>query len=376
MEPQGGDDGASLLERMLALRDMPGKKVLVSLRLLRMSAYVFQRNHAELTRFIDFCEGDPKNRDLSFMTTRKKSDEYAHETVRLLHNFEASAVSLRDHTETLYRQFHDEGVFTDYKPELARRFTESPVIQIVQKLRVYVLHVRAPAIAFQTTVDNPNAAGSLMTLRLGIAVDDEFRAWDGWNPPARRYLSEAGDFLHVRPLITEYAHQVASFYEWFGAREREVHRAAIGEYEAKENEYFILKIGRNLDAYFSADPSAPPFGDRSLFIGLFDVSDFETLEALPVCSSERTEAALGLLREHLPIPGDLEAKIRKAYGEPRFFAPSSARAPREAGGRAPGGASLSFEGGRVTIRISPEGDDDVLPTGSDLDERPNPDHER
>ena len=267
-------------------------------------------------------------------------------------------------------------MFTDYKLELATRFTESPVIQIVQKLRVYVLHVRAPAIVFQTTVGNATAGGSLMTLRLGIAVDDEFRAWGGWNPPARRYLNEAGGFLHVRPLITEYAHQVASFYEWFGAREREVHRAAIGEYEAKENEYFVLKIGRNLDAYFSADPPAPPFGDRYLFIGLFDVSDFEKLEQLPACSQERTEAALGLLREHLPIPGDLEAKIRKAYAEPRFFAPSPVRAPHEGQAREPGGASLSFEGGRVTIRISSEEDDEVLPTGSSLDEKPNPDGER
>lgn len=341
-----------MLERMLALRDMPGKKVLVSLHLMRMSAYVFQRNHVELMHFIDFCEGDPANRDLSYMTTLKKSSEFADETVRLLHNFEASAVSLRDHTETMFRELHDEGVFTDYKPELAKRFTNNPAIQLVQKLRVYVLHVRAPSIVFQTTVDDVGAGQSRMTLRLGLAVDDEFRAWDGWNSVAKQYLREARDFLHVRPLVAEYARQVASFYEWFGAREREVHRHVVAEYEAKENEYFVLKIGRNLDAYFSADPPPPPFGDRYLFIGLFDASDFEKLEQLPPGSGQRTEAALGRLQEHFDIPDDLEAKLRRAYSEARFFAPAPTRGPQEAGSRATEGHRIVVHGGGVTIQLS------------------------
>jgi len=307
-----------MLSRMKALRDMEGARVLVALRHLKTSAYAFHRNYQELMRFISFCEDDASNRLLGAMTERKKASAYGREGVRLLCNFEASALALRDHMKMVTNEFHDRHASPEFGPRYDE-FHDDPVVRIAHELRAYLTHVRAPWVLFQTHVDRPGDPIEAWTLKVGITLERDFLRRKGLGLGARQQLREMEGFLHLRPLVEEYAGKVRDFSIWYDGRERSVHQAAIADYEAKDGEYFAQQIDERLERYFDCD-SPRNFGDTHLFIGLFDDDDFNRLESLPACSPERVELMLQLLREHLEVTPELEAKLRKAYSEERFFA--------------------------------------------------------
>jgi hypothetical protein len=315
--------GTSLLATMHELADMPEKQIVDQLQLLRTSVYVFSRNHAELMRFLDFCEHDPTNQDLWHMTTIEKQKSVARESVRLLHNFVASVASLVDHTRAMYQLLHKDGSFPEYQREVSKRFVRDPLIQFVQNLRNYLLHVQSPFITYSTTLDFKTGQA---IIRLGLDVGG-LKAWDGWNSAAKQYLDGAEKLVHIPTVVSQYEKRVRDFYVWFGEREDEIHAAALDRFFAKESEYFLLEIENALDGYFAFPESGQRVGDRGLFLGLFDLSEFEALQRLPAPSSERTETALRLLRGHLTIPRYIEDKIRRAYSEPRFFGPAAGESP-------------------------------------------------
>lgn len=315
--PDGRDEGRGkrLVQLMHELSEMPERKAVDELRLLQTCVYVFRRNHADLLEFLDFCENDPSNQDLWHMTTIRKTEKTGHETVRLLHNFVASAMSLRDLTILMHGRLHSDGSFPEYSAEAARRFKNDPLVQFVQKLRHYVVHVKMPSILFKANLDMDSGHADI---RLGLAKR-ELMEWDDWKSVAGRYVEEADDQILLRAVVQDYEARIRDFYEWYGDKEQSYQDEALARFREKEAEYFFLAIEDKLDRYFALPDSSHVVSDRGLFLGLFDESEFERLERLPAPSAARTELALSLLAEHYDVPADLEARIRTAYSQAPFF---------------------------------------------------------
>jgi hypothetical protein len=307
--------GCGLVALMKELREMPERQIVDQLELLQTSTYVFRVNHAELAQFLEYCERDPRNKDLCSMATIDKQTWVARETVRLLHNFVAAAMSLVDHTRVMYRHFHNDGDFPEYQREVDRRFARNGQVQFVQRLRSYLLHVRAPTISLNTTFD---AKTGQPTTRLGLP-SQPLLGWDGWNALAKGYLKNAGAMLDIAAEAASYERQVRDFYVWFGEKENDLLQPALERFRAKEAQCFLLAIDDRLESYFGDSGELGFAGDRFLFLGLFDVAEFEALERVAGPSAERTELALAKLSDRFTVPPDIEVKIRRALSEPRFF---------------------------------------------------------
>jgi hypothetical protein len=99
---------------------------------------------------------------------------------------------------------------------------------------------------------------------------------------------------------------------------RRKRHSELAAFYQKQEEYFLPCVESQIDAWL-ADPHPGPLGDRGLFLHIFDLSDFETLDSLPPGSSERTEAALAILRCHFQVLGALARKFACAYSDRRFF---------------------------------------------------------
>ena len=300
---------------MHELRDMPERHVIDEFHLLRTSIYVFRRNYSELMQFLDFYENNPANQDLWHMTTKKKKEQVAHESVRLLHNFVAAAMSLRDLTLLMHGRLHPDGSFPEYGAEAARRFKRDPVVQFVQNLRHCLLHIKVPLINFEADLDVKTGHADI---RLALLTADLLK-WDEWKSVARKYLEDAGKSVHIRTVVGQYEERIRDFYVWYGDREQVFQDSALARFRAKEEEYFLLHIEDTLDSYFAFPNSTRPVGDRGLFLGLFDLADFEALKGLPAPSAARTRMALDFLSQHVSVPDHLREKIERAYSEQRFF---------------------------------------------------------
>lgn len=319
-KPRGHDTqsesrGAQIVRLMKELASSPERRVLDDLDLLQTSIYVFRRNHEELIEFLDICETDPQHRDSWDMTAIRKTRVFGREAVRVLHNFLASAMSLRDLTNRMHKRLHSDGSFPEYTQEARRRFSDDPLVRFVQKLRSYLLHVNTPNIVFKTRLD---VESGRFNTKLGLSRD-ELQGWDGWTSVGRRYLEESDKHVELRSVVNQYEARIRDFYEWFGDVEQTHQDAAFSTYKRKEERLFRLEIEDRLHTYFTFPDSEYGVGDRGLFLGLFDISEFERLGRLPAPSSERTELALALLKDHLSVSADLEARIRRAYSEERFF---------------------------------------------------------
>ena len=111
---QSESRGAQIVRLMQELASSPERRVLDELDLLQSSIYVFRRNFQELIEFLDLCETDPQHRDSWNMTAITKTRVFGREAVRVLHNFLASAMSLRDLTNRMHKRLHSDGSFPEY----------------------------------------------------------------------------------------------------------------------------------------------------------------------------------------------------------------------------------------------------------------------
>jgi hypothetical protein len=303
-----------LVEMERELKAMAGSAVLIELNDLDSSVRVFVDNYPELNAFVVNVQTDPGNAFLGLDQARKRqAEDVFAETHRLVHNFLASSFSLVDHTRCT-RDRITPGLVDVYKAEAARRFSSDGIAQFWQGLRNYQTHYRPPQLSIVGRGLPPNSTLSLVMKR------KDLRGWKNWPPVARTWLRETDDDIVLIDIATDYFHKVRDFQLWFGDQMRRERHSDLAAFYQRQDEYFLFYIESRLDTWL-ADPGSGPLGDRGLFLHIFDLSDFETLDSLPPGSSERTEATLAILRSHFQVPSALARKFARAYSDRRFFRP-------------------------------------------------------
>lgn len=141
----------------------------------------------------------------------------------------ASVKSLIDHTRRTYdKLYKDTDLLTDYQARLKTDFANNPQSQFIQKLREYAQHYKAPIISFRTNVDKEGRP----VRRIFIPLD-KLKQFDGWNAVARKHLEALKDDFNVLEEMTIYRDKVTAFYEWFGARQMEIHASELQEFDEK-----------------------------------------------------------------------------------------------------------------------------------------------
>jgi hypothetical protein len=158
-----------------------------------------------LTRHIDPAVALP----LWDLNNRPAFDAFLDEVVRLLHNYLASAGSLRDHTRRVWAKYLPDD--PAYREHARATFAESGLSEFVQSLRNYSLHNQLPIAHGHMSI-----AGDEISWGVRLSRTDLVR-WAGWRVGAKQYLRDLDDDgIDLGDLVAAYTSIVVQFNKWFG----------------------------------------------------------------------------------------------------------------------------------------------------------------
>lgn len=154
------------------------KELLSRYNQLRSTRYIFAINYRELRTLIMESEQLWFSIPVRDPFTRHSSEKLRRilEISRLLHNFLAVAMSLKDHTNRVVDRVFTEDYFQIYENQVKSIFSDKHIPRFTQDLRNYSLHRQLPLAGSQTTLRNNGPITTFITLNKKKLLD-----WDGWS---------------------------------------------------------------------------------------------------------------------------------------------------------------------------------------------------
>jgi hypothetical protein len=232
-------DTRTILEMRDALRQMEGWQIGADLTRLLRTRRVFAGNQAELGRLLSEAEGIPRAFELMAQDNREERDAFLDEVDRLLHNFLAAALTLREHSRETARRLlpsddRDE-LAEAYRERIDLVFADSPLAQFIERLRHVATHVRLPALRARAHWSRDEGWSS------GVVLPSDYVLARGdWGSLAKQYVDEAGEQLVLLDVVRDYSAQVDEFHDWLREALVERHRGALRELEEHHGE--LLKL--------------------------------------------------------------------------------------------------------------------------------------
>lgn len=211
------DPGKQIIDLLDKLNSMPEYKLLLRIKSLEASLYVFQKNFEELKSLL-IKHSDVKEA----IRLRGIRRAFFYEIARLLHNFVTSVKSLIAHTRVIYREIYKKGEeFPEYQVEVDRRFANNPLAQFVEDLRDYCLHYKLPTI-FSVHHFSRLPPMPVFESRIELKIE-ELNKYSNWSHLAKEYLSSQNKSINLLNVTDEYYALVKDFYNWFQLCQREIH---------------------------------------------------------------------------------------------------------------------------------------------------------
>jgi uncharacterized protein YbgA (DUF1722 family) len=212
------DSGQSASERLREagrrIAEHPGYREYLDLDALgRSIAAVFAPNRDEVLSLIAAGSTDWR---LAFELVQNvhepKVREHFHALLtRHLHNYLASATSVREHTSRLMR-----GRTGPIAEEFERRKQEAsqhPELSFGFGLRNYTSHRKLPLFAHTLSWTNANQPDQKIESEVELNVA-ELLEWEKWSAADRAYLKGLGDAVTLRPVIKRHAELVLGLNAW------------------------------------------------------------------------------------------------------------------------------------------------------------------
>lgn len=224
-------------ERLDSFLQSPEMEIYQSLQALKATFRIFEGNYYELNKWLEMLKNSENASVFSpslSVYSSNSSDEEALEilldkTLRLLHNFLASAFSLVDHTRNIVEKLYSSTEFEhEYKQKLQQDVKDSLICKFIKVLRHYTLHYKLPILSLQiTSGENLN-----FTMRLDVESLRQYKKWDG----ANAYLENLDDDLCVLTLVDEYYESIKKFYTWLNERQASIHQADLERFQTMKEE--------------------------------------------------------------------------------------------------------------------------------------------
>lgn len=192
---------------------------------LRMSFFVFHRNHEELKRFIGVRDSPQKMLELWDLKNRRKLEIFLNELLRLFQNYLASAMSLVEQTRIAIREWYEGTDFIkEYQGQINIRFKQNPLSNFIEDLRNYNLHYSLPITNATFSFQSDNTQKGSGTLDFSfVLVKEGLLIWSGWKK-GKEYLSKSSDDIDIGKLADEYHKQIADFHIWLVNQLQEIHK--------------------------------------------------------------------------------------------------------------------------------------------------------
>lgn len=289
---------------------MPEYKLMLRIRTFQGSLKIFTGNYNQLKKLLSFHTNMPQALPLWDVANRDKLYAFQGEVTRLLHNFVASAMSLIDHSRVLYQELYEsKGRFPEYGEERESRFTKNPLASFVVCLRQYFQHYKVPIVFSKMRWSRESP---MFDSRLKLSKVD-LEGFSGWKSPAKKFLVKQEDSIDLISIVNDYYALVTDFYQWFGTRQREIHREEFEKVHAKRRELAEFMIREEVKSILTNTNQRERNLDEA-FAAILTSQELNELKKYRRNSTERYDKLITFLEKITPLDQSLKEQIRQVYG--------------------------------------------------------------
>jgi hypothetical protein len=260
------------------LKECQGYKITNKINQFYLTYYIFNKNFIDLTSLIE-KQIEPKNSiRLRESANRKELESLQFETIRLLHNYIAAALSLIDHTRIFVNELYDtdKNFLKEYQDKIHETFINDPLCVFVKSFRQYVQHFQTPLIS---TVTNLTDKPELLNTRITISKE-MLLSFSGWKSLAKAYIDSLNKELDVYEMAINYNEVVKTFYNWFQKRQLEIHKSEFEEMHNIKERLFDAEIEELLFTYINYEECTTSYFIRELVRYMPDIEKKIFLDSL------------------------------------------------------------------------------------------------
>jgi hypothetical protein len=159
------------------------------------------------------------------LRNRRKLETVINETLRLLHNYLASAKSLVDQTRVVIRTWYKETEFLkEYEAQIISRFGNNPMTGFIEDLRNFNLHYSIPVTNATFSIQIDKETGLDTFNHSFVLVKSSLLEWSGWTEKGKTFLSASNDEIEIGSLVDGYYEQILDFHSWLVNKLQEIHK--------------------------------------------------------------------------------------------------------------------------------------------------------
>jgi hypothetical protein len=241
-----------------------GMKFLKNLHARSFSLNIFQMNALELMEATRKVRDPDLGLPLMFEANREAGKQAHRELNRHIHNFVASARSLVDHTRVfLHESYAGSPVLKIVQEKITTTFSENPVTAFVHDLRNYMLHKGLPNSHMFLHLQQDPSTGSEAQVTIGVRFNRQsLTEWSNWTAPAKSYMEQCGEHIHIHQFTNEYVVAVNRFHAWLEQTLREHHSSELQELEELQLQAAVQDAGQAHGELARTASAALPTSDR------------------------------------------------------------------------------------------------------------------
>jgi hypothetical protein len=296
----------------------PATDFLDKLSRLETSHFVYRNNHKDLKDYLN--QVIAAGSYLLNPARMWESHPIHLELARLLHNYVAAAISLRDHSLGDYRTiFSYIGGEERHRAIIDELMKHKNLIEFVVKLRNYSQHDQLPI---------TRNGFSFMEGRYFVSLvkSSLLKSRKAWSAPAREFINESDDDIYLDEVIDKYHNCIVSFHESSISLFYELFQSPLSELFKIRDERMILvaeKMNAEVKEALSEHPKqAIQHIQFALASMLEPVESRGLMHLLPDLPSW-VEAALPIAAAHASTPRDLIREVESIIRAARSFATPS-----------------------------------------------------
>jgi hypothetical protein len=289
------------------IKNSDGYKFMQRIREFSVSTSIFGKNFLELSNHIK-AELEPEY----YIKLQHKEFSYQREqgqleTVRLMHNFLASASSLVDHTRNYYRKYYAEtGKFPDYQTEIDNNFTNNKLANFIKCFRQYMQHFQPSFIIYQSSLsDDPTKLNAKI-----ILTKSDLLLFSNWNSKAKQYIQDLEGDLEILPVFSDYHLLIEKFYNWFVTSQGKIHQSEVSELLALERAHSEEQL-KELIIEFCTSGRTSCENFTTAVMNMYAREDRSKIESMPL-QKQISEMVYTLKKKHF-IDSAHEAIIRARF---------------------------------------------------------------
>jgi hypothetical protein len=211
------------------------------------SVNILSMNAAQLREAIELTE-NPEFMIKAFQLQHDEASKQVHREVnRLAHNYLCAVSTFVDHSRNFMKQYYAKTPFhADYEAEVQRTFHSSEQARFVRDLRNYLTHRGLPdsnmTLNMVRAEIQRGEKGTDVNVTVGIYyAKARLAEWDGWTPPAKRFLSNCPEKIPLREIFVPHFKLMEDFNEWFEDRFYRHHKPDLDDLDALKAEFQRLE---------------------------------------------------------------------------------------------------------------------------------------